>query len=50
LFEEIPWGTPKVYEATRDKCSQLGAPPVVLPELRDVDRLEDLSALGLWPP
>ncbi|MCZ6915768.1 MAG: hypothetical protein O7I93_03235 [Gemmatimonadetes bacterium] len=24
--------------------------PVLLPELRDVDRLDDLTALDLWPP
>ncbi len=50
LFEGIPWGTSQVFELTRCRCLALGTPPVLLPELRDVDRLDDLTALGLWPP
>jgi rSAM/selenodomain-associated transferase 1 len=50
LFEGIPWGTSEVCEVTTGRCLALGTPPVLLPKLRDVDRLEDLAALGLWPP
>jgi rSAM/selenodomain-associated transferase 1 len=49
LFEGIPWGTDHVFEATRAACRARGVVLVILPELRDVDRLDDLTALGLWP-
>jgi rSAM/selenodomain-associated transferase 1 len=49
LFAGISWGTAQVYEATRAACRSAGIVPVILPELRDVDRLDDLTALGLWP-
>ena len=46
LFEGIDWGTDTVYAATRSKMNQLGIDPVVLEELHDLDRPEDLSR---WP-
>ena len=49
LFGGIPWGTARVFAATRTACAAAGLTPVLLPELRDVDRVEDLTALGLWP-
>ena len=49
LFEGIPWGTDHVFEATCAACRALAVVPVILPELRDVDRLDDLIALGLRP-
>ena len=49
LFEGISWGGGDVFDATRAACDALGIVPAILPELRDVDRLDDLKALGLWP-
>lgn len=49
LFGGIPWGTDGVFEATCAACRALAVAPVILPELRDVDRLDDLIVLGLRP-
>jgi rSAM/selenodomain-associated transferase 1 len=49
LFEGISWGGGDVFDATSAACDALGIVPAILPELRDVDRLDDLKALGLWP-
>ena len=49
LFRAVPWGTAKVLEATCAACDKMRITPALLPVLRDVDRLSDLKALGLWP-
>ena len=49
LFRAIPWGTEGVLEATHAVCDKMRITPELLPVLRDVDRLSDLKALGLWP-
>ncbi|MEM0928990.1 MAG: TIGR04282 family arsenosugar biosynthesis glycosyltransferase [Pseudomonadota bacterium] len=46
LFFGIHWGTETVYQATREKMAALGIDPVVLEELHDLDRPEDLDR---WP-
>ncbi len=50
LFEAMPWGTEEVLDATCAACDRMRITPALLPVLRDVDRLSDLKALGLWPP
>lgn len=47
LFVNIPWSTEKVFEATKAVCEAAGLPTGTLPTTRDVDRAEDLVALGL---
>ena len=49
LFQDMPWGTEEVLDATRAACKGMRITPELLPVLRDVDRLSDLKALGLWP-
>lgn len=46
LFRGIDWGTETVYAATRDKMDRLSIKPLVLEELHDLDRPEDLER---WP-
>ncbi len=43
LFENIPWGTDKVFEKTVSLAQQLGLSVKFLEELNDVDRPEDLK-------
>ena len=50
LFHDVPWGTEGVFRATTAGCAAIGVVPDILPELRDVDRVEDLTALGLQLP
>jgi hypothetical protein len=50
LFEAMPWGTEEVLDASCAACDKMRITPALLPVLRDVDRLSDLKALGLWPP
>lgn len=45
LFENIPWGTDKVFETTVTLAQQLGLSTEILEELHDVDRPEDLKHL-----
>jgi len=42
LFEDIPWGTDKVFEKTVSLAKHLGLSIETLEELHDVDRPEDL--------
>ena len=42
LFEDIPWGTDKVFEKTVSLAQHLGLSIEILEELHDVDRPEDL--------
>ncbi len=46
LFSGVDWGTETVYATTRTKMDRLGIEPVVLEELHDLDRPEDLAR---WP-
>ena len=50
LFHNVPWGTEGVFAATTATCADIGVVPEILPELRDVDRVEDLTELGLQLP
>ena len=45
LFENIPWGTDKVFDTTVSLAQQLGLSAEILEELHDVDRPEDLKHL-----
>lgn len=45
LFENMPWSTDQVLPLTRAKAESLGLRIALLPEWRDIDRLEDLRAL-----
>ena len=42
LFENIPWSTGQVYALTEQKVKMLGLSLKILPELRDLDTVEDL--------
>ncbi|MEM7740402.1 MAG: TIGR04282 family arsenosugar biosynthesis glycosyltransferase [Pseudomonadota bacterium] len=46
LFSGVEWGTETVYATTRKTMDRLGIDPVVLEELHDLDRPEDLVR---WP-
>ena len=49
LFEDIPWGTDKVFETTVSLAQQLGLSIEILEELDDVDRPEDLENFNYHP-
>ena len=49
LFEDIPWGTDKVFEKTVSLAQQLGLSIEILEELHDVDRPEDLKHFNNHP-
>ncbi len=42
LFDNIDWGTDKVFQQTRDSANNLNLNTHYLPVLRDIDRPEDL--------
>lgn len=46
IFAGIDWGTGAVFEQTRMRLTAAAVDPVVLPELADCDRPEDLKR---WP-
>ena len=46
LFEDIPWGTDKVFEKTVSLAQQLCLSIEILEELHDVDRPEDLENIN----
>lgn len=46
VFEDVDWGTDVVFSQTMDRLAAAGIAPVLLPELADCDRPEDLSR---WP-
>ena len=46
LFSDIPWGSSHVLTDTCRRAEALGLSMAMLPELRDVDRPEDLPALS----
>ena len=48
VFENIPWSTPQVFEATMQVLAPLE--PAQLPMLADLDTVEDLEALLQEPP
>jgi rSAM/selenodomain-associated transferase 2/rSAM/selenodomain-associated transferase 1 len=43
LFEDISWGSEKVFEQTLSRAAAAGLAAELLPPLRDVDRPEDLA-------
>jgi rSAM/selenodomain-associated transferase 2 len=46
IFEEIAWGTDRVFQQTLHVLSAKGVQPVLLDPLSDVDRPEDLQVWG----
>ncbi len=50
LFQDMPWSTSDLQDATREAVRQEGLSFVELPELSDVDYLEDLQALAARLP
>jgi uncharacterized protein len=44
LFEQMPWSTNQVYALTKQKIEASGLSVKILPELRDLDTVEDLQA------
>jgi hypothetical protein len=44
LFQGIAWSTPSVFAATTERAGALGLRVRVLPELPDIDTLEDVRA------
>ena len=50
LFRDIEWSTDAVYRQTMTNAGRLGLSMAVLPELQDVDTVDDARALGLLPP
>jgi glycosyltransferase A (GT-A) superfamily protein (DUF2064 family) len=46
LFQDMPWSTPQVLPRTRARAAALSLRTTFLEELRDVDTIEDLRALG----
>jgi rSAM/selenodomain-associated transferase 1 len=49
LFEDMPWGTDKVFEKTVSLAQQLCLSIEILEELHDVDRPEDLKYFNNHP-
>ncbi len=49
IFNNIPWGTHRVFDLTLNNFSDHGVSPVCLPVWRDIDTKVDLQALGLEP-
>ena len=47
LFEGIPWGTPKVFEATLRVAEELGLRTARLPRREDIDEWPDLRRLAV---
>lgn len=45
LFDEMPWSTNHVLQLTRRKADSLGLTEASLPEWRDIDTIDDLTAL-----
>ena len=43
LFENMPWSTDQVFALTEQKIRALGLSLEILPQLRDLDRVEDLQ-------
>ncbi len=50
VFNSIEWSGPEVYTKTIANFNQLNASYKILEELRDVDDLNDINALGLKVP
>lgn len=44
LFREIPWSSPRVFEATHERARKLGLSIEILEPLTDIDTLEDLQS------
>jgi rSAM/selenodomain-associated transferase 1 len=52
LWSGVPWSTDRVFDLTMQRAQNLGLDAAVLPSGRDIDTIEDLTALiseaGLW--
>lgn len=49
IFNDIPWGTNRVFELTMNNFAAHGVVPFCLAAWRDIDTQDDLQALGLDP-
>jgi uncharacterized protein len=49
LFLQREWSNPEVLEKTTAILHNLGVKYELLPELSDIDTVEDLKKSGLWP-
>jgi rSAM/selenodomain-associated transferase 1 len=49
LFCGMDWGTERVLQQTLDKISDAGLTVALLPQLRDIDRIEDFRHYSLSP-
>jgi uncharacterized protein len=49
IFSNMVWGTERVLQQTLDKINAAGLTVALLPELRDIDRIEDLRHYSLSP-
>jgi uncharacterized protein len=47
LFYGVGWGTERVLQQTLDKINDAGLTAALLPQLRDIDRIEDLGHYSL---
>jgi len=47
LFDDIQWGTDKVFQETRGRVKQLGLKLFELDKKHDIDRLEDLQYMKM---
>jgi glycosyltransferase A (GT-A) superfamily protein (DUF2064 family) len=45
IFDDIPWSTDAVFIETCRRIESAGLTYDVLPEMRDIDTLEDLNAV-----
>jgi glycosyltransferase A (GT-A) superfamily protein (DUF2064 family) len=45
VFDGVKWSTPQVLQQTLDRLKQLGVAWTLLPEMTDIDKLEDLEEL-----
>lgn len=48
IFDNIPWSTSHVFDETIFKFEELGTHYALLPELYDIDTLDDLKKAGLF--
>lgn len=44
IFTDIPWGSGDVFRLTMDKFQKMNWPPFILPELQDMDTIDELKA------
>lgn len=45
LFDDVPWSTDRVFEITLDRCQRAGLRVATLPQLEDIDTIDELNRL-----